>query len=122
MDELNFQNLCTPTVHYRSLREQEMVTTCAVQQATLSKTCSTYVHLVVQLEDHWAAVQITLCPFIIQDISGQTFYRCHYRYTLCCSSNDGEDASTRSLVQNAVQTIYDAYYRPLLWNFSDEQR
>ncbi|KAM3064717.1 hypothetical protein ACMFMG_010637 [Clarireedia jacksonii] len=124
MDELNFQKLCTPTIHYRSLREQEIVTTCAAQQAiphTLSKARPTYVHLVVPLEDHWAAVQISLCPFIIQDIPGQTFYRCHYRYTLCCSSEDREDASTRSLVENAVQTIYDAYYRPVWWNFSDEQ-
>ncbi|KAM3074526.1 hypothetical protein ACMFMF_006533 [Clarireedia jacksonii] len=121
MDELNFQKLCTSTVHYRSLREQEIVTAYPAIPPTLSKAHATYVHLVVQLEGHWAAVQIGLYPFIIQDISGQTFYRCHYRYTLCCSSKDREDTSTRSLVENAVQTVYDAYYRPVWWNFSDRQ-
>ncbi|KAF7894673.1 uncharacterized protein EAF01_010123 [Botrytis porri] len=101
-----------------------MAMTSSTQQSipgTLSKTCPTYVHLIVQLEDHWAAVQISLCPFVIQDISGQTFYRCHYRYTLCCSSIDEEDGSLHSFVEKTVQTIYDVYYQPLWWNFSDQQ-
>ena len=57
MDEVVFRNLCTPTVHYLLIEEQTIYSTQQSIPGTLSKICPTYVHLIVQLEDHWAAVQ-----------------------------------------------------------------
>jgi hypothetical protein len=118
MDEAGLQALCTSFTYYHTLEEQN--TTIHTEeglypQRNISCTSSTYAHFAVELDDHYAAAQLAITPFIIQSIPDQTFYKASYRYTLCCSS------ATPTVICDTVQKTYDAHYRPTRWDFSSKQ-
>ena len=117
MNEMNFQSICNSFNHYRTLDEQTALLRIKEglpSRRTLSTTRPTYVQFPVQLERHWAAVQITVTPFILRKIPGQTFYTSSYRYTLCC------DLANPSPICQIVQRTYDVDYHPIQWDFSNK--
>jgi hypothetical protein len=122
MDEKLFWAHCTLSAHYCSLKEQKAAIASSGHpqptRRTLSKTCSTYVHFVVQIGVHWAAVQLMLKPFSVKGILAQTYYECRYRYASCCPATDVSSLSNP--VKDVVQAIYDAYYAPGWWDCSSK--
>ncbi|OBT60258.1 hypothetical protein VE03_10195 [Pseudogymnoascus sp. 23342-1-I1] len=107
MNEMTFPNHNKLPAYYQTFEDQE-------ERETISMNSPTYIHFTVNLEPHCAAVQITITPFTVRTIPGQTFYTSKYRYTLCC------DLANPTAISQIVQQTYDNSYRPTQWNFSEE--
>lgn len=125
MDEAIFKSNCCGRSFYTSLQEQKDSLALVGANArplcpSISKEHLTFVHLVIHQGDHWAAVQITISPFSIQDFPSQTFYACRLRYTLCCQTT-ATKASFAAHIFTVVQRIYDIHYHPTQWDFSVER-
>jgi hypothetical protein len=117
MDEASLRALCTSFSYYHTLEEKNASIHSEGGfhlQRKISTIRPTYVHFAVELDDHWAAVQITINPFAIRSIPDQAFYTCCYSYTLCC------DSAIPSAICETVQRMYDVHYRPIQWDFSSK--
>ncbi|OBT72980.1 hypothetical protein VF21_07889 [Pseudogymnoascus sp. 05NY08] len=114
MNEMTFQNHNKLPAYYHTFEEQNVTRLFQGERETISMNSPTYIHFTVNLEPHWAAVQITITPFTVRTIPGQTFYTSKYRYTLCC------DLANPTAISQIVQQTYDNSYRPTQWNFSEE--
>jgi len=88
------------------------------ERQTVSKDHVTHIHLVIQHNRHFAAVQISIIPFSIPRFPRQNFYSSTFRYSLCCQSSAEAGLST-DLISTVVQKIYDIHYQPSEWDFSD---
>jgi len=119
MDESKFRPNSNHNVFYISLEDQRTAVAGLERglrpRSSISKNHKTYVHLAVQHEQHWAAVQVSITPFSLRSIPGQKFYSCCFRYTLCC-----ETSVPNNILSAAVQSVYDVYYQPNQWDFSNE--
>lgn len=126
MDEIKLEESCGSRSFYISLQRQEEAIASLGKKSQpsrqfVSKDHSTYVHFGLELQRHWAAVQITICPFSLPGFLGQTFYSCQLRYTLCCQSCQvSATGPSINLISTAAQRIYDIFYQPSQWNFSVE--
>jgi hypothetical protein len=124
MDESQFKARRSPTSIYISLQDQEQAETglehnLPPRLLKVSKDHKTYVHLAVQQEQHWAAVQISILPFSLQQIPDQKFYSCHFAYTWCCEA-PVTTAPPNDVLGSVVQRIYDVYFQPTQWDFSSK--
>ncbi|KFZ02083.1 hypothetical protein V500_00451 [Pseudogymnoascus sp. VKM F-4518 (FW-2643)] len=114
MNEMTFPNHNKLPAYYHTFEEQNVTRLFQEERETISMNSPTYIHFTVNLEPHWAAVQITITPFTVRTIPGQTFYTSKYRYMLCC------DLANPTAISQIVQQTYDNSYRPTQWNFSEE--
>ncbi|KAJ8068742.1 hypothetical protein OCU04_002439 [Sclerotinia nivalis] len=119
MDESKVKTICDRNSVYISLKDQANVNTVLqCPRRPVSKERKTRIHFVVNHEVHYAAVQLSICPFDLPFIPKQKFFQCSFRWTQCCESAPLEDISREVL--RAVQRIYDCYYHPTQWDFSSE--
>ncbi|KAF8850017.1 hypothetical protein BDZ45DRAFT_697076 [Acephala macrosclerotiorum] len=124
MDESKLKAIRSRNSVYISLQDQEQAEAglehnLRPQRLKLSKDHTTYVHLAVQQEQHWAAVQISLSPFSLQHIPEQKFYSCHFCYTWCCEA-PATTGPPNDVLGSVVQRIYDVYFQPTQWDFSSK--
>lgn len=116
MDEGRLQAISRDDSIYISLIDQEKTKTegegSPPARRAVSKECTTRIHFPVYYNDHWAAVQLSISPFELQDIPKQKFFRCRFRYTWCCETAPAAD------ITGEVQRIYDYYFQPTQWDFS----
>ncbi|PMD60272.1 uncharacterized protein K444DRAFT_400042 [Hyaloscypha bicolor E] len=110
MDESKIRLSCHHNSFYIPLDERDQEKS---SRQAVSAVHTTHVHFVVQYEQHWAAVQLSISPFALAAFPGQTFYSSHFRYSLCCHPPPRHD-----LINSVVQRIYDARFHPSPWNFS----
>ncbi|KAI9768146.1 MAG: hypothetical protein M1839_004173 [Geoglossum umbratile] len=92
-----------------------------LRQCRLSRENPTYIHLTVELNGHWAAVQIVVTPRPHPQFRRQRIFSPLYRYNLCCQSGSSstEDAGRRKVSQ-AVQNIIGVNFQLGGWDFSDQ--
>lgn len=122
MEESRFRSNCQSHSFYISLAEQRDALAADVQTSfrqTLKDHSTTYIHLGITYVGHWAAIQISVSPFAIQNFPGQIFFACHLRYSLCCKT-----AATTNFYLNIIKTtqrVYDSHNSPSQWDFTNER-
>lgn len=112
MDESKFSSSCGHNSFYISLHDQKLENP---SRQTVSGVHTTRVHFLVQYEQHWAAVQLSISPFSLVQFPSQIFYSSSFRYSLCC-----HPPPKVHLINSVVQRIYDAHFHPSQWSFSPQ--
>jgi hypothetical protein len=123
MDESNFQEIDESKLQaisrgdsiYISLKERRNAETREGSQSprrAVSRECPTHIHFPIHDDGHWAAVQLSILPFELQDIPKQKFFQSRFRYTWCC------ETAPRADITRDVQGVYDDYFHPSPWDFS----
>ncbi|KAL2049571.1 hypothetical protein ABVK25_010150 [Lepraria finkii] len=109
------------TLHFCSPAEQNVAAQLCANQARrpLSERNPTYIHFISDLNQHHAAVQITITPLSLPQIQKQTIFYPRYRYVTCCRDISLEDAQCR--IEKAVQCIIDAFYQIGRWDLSNKE-
>jgi hypothetical protein len=123
MDESKLEAICGRDSFYISLQDQKnastvLESTLRSPRQDLSRERTTRVYFAVHCDQHWAAVELSIAPFGLRLLPGQKFFRSCFRYTWCCETAQSADSSFE--VFGAVQRIYDYYYQPSPWNFSNQ--
>jgi hypothetical protein len=112
MKDQGLWSMCNDPASYCSFIEQkEAIAQWKAPQRTIARHCNTYIHMVVPVCKHWAAVQVTISPFILKQFPGQTFFSSKVRYGPCCRQIT--NAATRNIVRDTVQKVIDSDYRPV---------
>jgi hypothetical protein len=110
MDESNFSPACGSNSFYITLQEQNERNT---PRWAVSDVHTTHVHFAVQQGQHWAAVQLSITPFTVEDFPHQTFHSKSFLYLLCCHLPQATD-----FISSVVQRIYDTRFQLSQWNCS----
>lgn len=95
-----------------SLRKTELY----LARKRLTRNSPTYVHFIVQLDGHCAAVQTIITPFPLDQFPGRVGFSPRYRFQVC-----HEGALTKNADQSiaqVVQSVIGAYFQLGEWDIS----
>ncbi|KIM95457.1 hypothetical protein OIDMADRAFT_59923 [Oidiodendron maius Zn] len=72
MGDYILQSLCAdPTSYYPFQAQREASEQSRVPRRQISRDSNPYVHLVIAIQGHWVAVQVTISPFVLNTLSSR---------------------------------------------------